>query len=233
MQHRMTNKLKNLNPGQTSAENQTSHREKTVRQILLDTGAFLIDSHFVLSSGKHTDSYVNKDAVYPHTEQTRELCRMWAKDFSESGTEVVLGPQLGAIVLANNTASELTRITGREVLAIPAEKDGEDFKLGRGYGELVKGRKRVLVVEDVVTTGKSVKKVIDLVRRHGGEVIGAGILCNRGGVEPQNIGVEEIDVLLNLNLPSWTSDECVPCKEGIPIDTRVGHGRKYLEKKAR
>ena len=228
----MTQPLEKPKPGQTSAENHTPHREKAVRQILIDTGAFLVDSHFVLSSGKHADSYVNKDAVYPHTEQTRELCRMWAQDFAESGVEVVVGPQLGAIVLANNTASELTQITGKDVLAIPAEKDGEDFKLGRGYDQLVKGGKRVLVVEDVVTTGKSVKKVVDLVRRYGGEVIGVGILCNRGAVMPQDIGVEETDTLLNLDLPSWIPEECIPCRGGVSIDTRVGHGKKYLEGKA-
>lgn len=215
------------------AEVPPRYREKRVREILENTEAVLTGSHFVYTSGRHGSAYINKDAVYPHTEQTRELCRMWAQDFAEKNVEVVVGPELGAVILANNTASELTNITGREVLGISAKKGAEkgSFEFNRGYGDLVKG-KRVLVVEDVVTTGGSVKTVIDLVRRAGGEVVGLGVLCNRGNVKPEDVGVDEIDSLVNVTMESWAEEDCGLCRDDAPIDTRVGKGKEFLARKA-
>ena len=207
---------------------------RDVKRILEETGAIRW-GHFVLNSGLHSNSYVNKDAVYPHTEQVRKIARNWAVDFMEKDIDVVVGPQLGAIILANNTADELTKFTDREVIAVPAEKEGVDeegkdrFKFRRGYDKLIKG-KRVLVVEDVVTTGGSVKKVVDLVRESGGEVVGVGIMVERQDVDPSQIGVgpDQMDVLLRFVLPTSTEEDCHECKQGVPVNVDLGHGGKYL-----
>ena len=96
------------------------------------------------------------------------------------GVEVVIGPAIGAAILAQWVAYHLTDITGKDVSAAYADKDGQGgFILKRGYDGLVKGKK-TLVVEDLTTTGGSVKKVVEAVRAAGAEVVGVVVLANRG-----------------------------------------------------
>ncbi len=107
------------------------------------------------------------------------------------------------------------------------------FKLMRGYGRLVVD-KRVLVVEDTLTTGGSVREVVKAVRSAGGEVVAAGALCNRGNVMAEHLGVPILHSLVNLPLETWSEEGCErdgPCSEGIPINEMVGKGREYLERK--
>src|SRR3990167_10692639 len=132
-------------------------RDERVKKILADTNSVLSNGHFVYVSGKHGDKYINKDAIYPHTKAIKELCRMWAQDFKNSGVEVVVGPAMGGVILSHDTATELTKLLKRDIPGVYAEKDGDGgFKFTRGYDAFVKGKK-VLVVEDVLTTGGSVK----------------------------------------------------------------------------
>lgn len=202
--------------------------------VLHRVGA-LLTGHFVGTSGKHLQHYVNKDAVYPHTEETSALCLAIAQEFSsdKDNVEVVIGPEKGAIILSQWTAYHLTMISGLETLSVYAEKapDGDGFVIKRSYDKLVTG-KNVLVVEDVLTTGGSAKKVIEAVRAIGGKVIGLGVLCNRGGITPANLAdVPKLFALANVSLESWAPDECPLCDKGIPINTDVGKGAEYLAKK--
>lgn len=105
------------------------------------------------------------------------------------------------------------------------------FVIKRGYDKLVKG-KRVLVVEDVTTTGLSSKRVIEATRSVGGIVVGLGVLCNRGGVTPKDVADPLVlKALLNVRFDSWDEEECRrsgPCSWGIPINTAVGKGKDFL-----
>ncbi len=207
-------------------------REERVKQILDDAGAVLTEGHFVYASGLHGDAYVNKDAIYPHTEATRELCGMWAEDFRNKNVDVVVGPAMGGVILSHDTASELSRLTGKDIPGVYAEKGEEnDFVFTRGYEDFVRG-KRVLVVEDVLTTGGSVKRVIEAVRKLEGEVVGLGVIANRGNVKPEDVGVDSIDALINVQMDSWTEEECPRCEAGIPVNVKVGKGREFLAKKS-
>lgn len=104
------------------------------------------------------------------------------------------------------------------------------FKLNRGYDKVVKGKK-VLITEDVLTTGGSVAKSITAIQTAGGEVVGVVAICNRGGVTAEQFGVPLLAAFMNIDLPSWTEDECPMCKEGKPINEEVGHGKEYMDKK--
>jgi orotate phosphoribosyltransferase len=202
-----------------------------VLQVLQDVGAFR-SGHFVFTSGLHADTYVNKDALYPHTTKTSQLCREMAMRFKDSGIETVTGPAMGAAILAQWVAYHLSDLTGREVLATGAEKDGEGgFVLRRGYDKIVSGKK-TLVVEDLVTTGGSLKKAITAARDAGAEVVGAIALCNRGGVSADAIGNPPVfDQLLQIHLEQWPAETCELCQRNIPINTDVGHGKEFLAKK--
>ncbi len=203
-------------------------REEKVKKILASTNAVLTNGHFVYVSAKHGDKYINKDAIYPHPNSIRKLCKMWAGDFKNSGVEVVVGPAMGGVILSHDTATELTKLLKKDVPGVYAEKDGEGgFKFTRGYDAFVKGKK-VLVVEDVLTTGGSVKKVIDLTREAGGKIVGLGVIANRGNVKAKDVGVKKIDALIDIQMVTMEAKDCTLCKEKVPVNTNVGKGKLFL-----
>lgn len=207
--------------------------EKEILEILRKVGAVIVDGHIVYTSGKHGTAYINKDAIYPHTEETSKLCELIAQKFVDSDVDVVIAPAIGGVILSQWVAYHLTQLTDKEVLGVYAEKseDGDSFIIKRGYDKLIAG-KNVLVVEDVLTTGGSVKKVIEATRAIGGNVIGLGALCNRGNVKPEDVAnVPNLFALINVTLDAWDEDECPLCKQNIPINTDVGKGREYLNRK--
>ena len=200
--------------------------------LLRDLNAILTDTHVVYTSGRHGSAYVNKDAIYPHTEATSALCLSIAQEFAVQEPEIVAAPALGGIILSQWTAHHLTEL-GHHSLAVFAEKGPTgDLIFTRGYDRLLRGR-RVLVVEDILTTGGSLKKVIDLVREHEGNVVGAAAICNRGGITPEDVGNPPILFsLAKVELESWAEDECELCKRGVPVNTTVGKGAEFLRRRA-
>jgi orotate phosphoribosyltransferase len=204
--------------------------ESEILDILQKVGAFR-SGHFVGVSGLHLDTYVNKNAMYPYTREMSELCRGIAQKFAGKHIEVVIGPATGGIILSQWVAYHLSELEGREVYGVYADKDGDGFVIKRGYNDLIKG-KNVLVVEDLVTTGGSLRKVIEAVRAEGGTVAGAVAVCNRGDVTASMIGEPpEFVSLLTVELGQWPEAECELCQRGIPINTDVGHGAQYLAAK--
>jgi len=190
-------------------------------EILAETGAIITGSHVVYTSGRHGSAYVNKDAIYPHTERVSELCRLLADAVRAANPDVVCGPALGGIILAQWTGHHLG------ALAVYAEKLPGGLALRRGYDRLVAGR-RVLVVEDVLNTGGSVRETVVAVRAAGGEVVAVAALCNRGGVTSADLDVPALVALVELSLDSWDAAACPLCRDGVPIDTAVGKGREFL-----
>ena len=204
--------------------------EQEVLQVL---GKVSADSHIVYTSGKHGTAYVDKDMIYPHTRETSVLCRAIAEEFRDSGAEVVVSPEKGGIILSQWVAHHLSELTGREVLAFYAEKTADGgFVIKRGGAQRIILGKNVLVVEDVLTTGGSAKKVIEATRAIGGNVVGLGVLCNRGGITPQDVAdVPKLTALVNVKLDAWDEVACPLCEQNIPINTDVGKGREFLARK--
>lgn len=203
-------------------------KEETILKILSDVHALIDESHIVYTSGKHGSMYVNKDALYPHTKETSALCRLFAEHFFKENIDVVVAPALGGIILSQWTAHHLSELSGRDVLAVYAEKMESGFMIKRGYDKLLPGKK-VLLLEDVLTTGGSVKKVVELVQTLGASIAGVGALFNRGNIQPSDLGnVPELFSLITKEMKSWNPEECPLCKQGIPINTSVGKGREFL-----
>jgi orotate phosphoribosyltransferase len=216
----------------------TKMTEEEVLEVLRSVGAIITGSHVVYTSGKHGSAYINKDAVYPDTMETSMLCNEIAGRFERFDVDSVIAPAIGGVILSQWVAYHLTRLnvengnSSKKVFGVYAEKDGNgDFVIKRGYDRFING-KRVLVVEDILTTGGSVKKVIEAVRAVGGSVVGLGVLCNRGGITPEDIGgVQELVPLLNFKLDSWSPLDCPLCKSNVPINTEIGKGREFLASK--
>lgn len=204
--------------------------ERKVLTILEKVGAIIV-GHFVYTSGKHGTVYINKDAVYPHTMVTFRLCCAIAERFANDNVEAVIAPAIGGVILSQRTADHLSEITGREVLSVFAEKEEDKFVIRRGYDKLI-AHKNVLVVEDVLTTGSSAKKVIEATRAIGGNVIGLGVFCNRGGIISRDVGyISKLIALVNLKLDVWDKADCPLCEQNIPINTDVGKGREFINQK--
>ncbi len=200
---------------------------KEAYDILVRYKAIITNDHILYTSGKHGAEYVNKDAIYPRTEAVSRLCEIIAEQFIKDQVDVVLAPAVGGVVLTQWTAYHLQKKTGKEVLAAYAEKqsDGE-FALKRGYGALVEG-KNILVVEDILNTGGSAKKVVELVQDNLGIIVGLAVICNRGGVKPDDVGyVPRIFSLVDIDFKAFDAADCPLCKKGIPLSMEYGKGAK-------
>jgi orotate phosphoribosyltransferase len=205
-----------------------------IMQMFADVGAIVTDSHFVYSSGRHSSVYVNKDALYLHTGVISALCQQMARPYDADQIDVVVGPILGGIVLSQWVAHHLnTKRSSGETLAVYAEKEGDgpdkSFLFRRGYDSYIP-EKNILVVEDVLTTGGSARQVIELARKHGGNVVGLTALCNRGSVQPEDVGNVPIHTLITLPLETFTEAECPFCRQRIPVNTELGKGKAFLAK---
>jgi orotate phosphoribosyltransferase len=185
--------------------------EAEVRQLFVETGAIL-EGHFLLTSGLHSPLYVEKFQVLQYPQHTAKLCAALADRFSKEDVQLVIGPVTGGILLAHEVGKNLgTR-------AIFTERENGKMALRRGF--VINPGERVLIVEDIVTTGGSVQEVIDVVREHGGVPVGVGILVDRsGGAAAFGFGVPA-QSLLHLAVPTYQADDCPLCRQGIPMTKR-------------
>jgi orotate phosphoribosyltransferase len=203
-----------------------------VVSILKGVGAIITDSHLVYVSGKHGSVYVNKDALYPHTAETSKVCEMFAKKTKDLDIDIVVAPALGGIILSQWTAHHLSQLKGKEILGVYSEKTEDNNQiLKRGYEKLVNG-KNILVLEDVTNTGGSVLKLVEEVKSKGGNVVQVYVMVNR---DPDHVTTELIGApfaaLGELPAEAFAESECPLCAQNIPINTSVGHGKKYLDSK--
>ena len=190
--------------------------ENEVYDLLVETGA-IMTGHFHLTGGDHSAHYIEKFRVLERPSYTARLCRAIAQHFKDAQIETVVGPATGGIILAHETALSLgTR-------AIFTERvDGKmtfrrDFTLHEG--------ERVLIVEDIVTTGGSVREVIDVVKKFGGVPVAVSMLVDRSGGKV-NFGDVPSYALLHMDVETYKPEDCPLCKENIPLTKRGSTGKK-------
>lgn len=205
-----------------------------IMQMFRDVGAVVSDSHFVYTSGRHSSVYINKDALYLHTSVISSLCQEMARPYEPASIDVVVGPAMGGIILSQWVAHHLNvRRAGGETLAVYAQKGNDavdkQFYFARGYDAHIPG-KHILISEDILTTGGSARQVVELIRRHGGNVVGLTVLCNRGNVQPQDVGGVPIHALTSVDLHTYAPEDCPLCENHVPINTTLGKGKAFLER---
>jgi orotate phosphoribosyltransferase len=206
------------------------HEEPEVLQILREVGAVKSQDHFVGVSGRHFNTYVVKDILFARPTQASRIGEIFALRNQDLDIDVVAGPALGGIVLSQWTAFHLSRLKGKEIYAVFTEKTRDnDQTLGRGYGDLIAGRK-ALVLEDSVRTGGTILKVIGAVRAEGGEIAAVSVMLN---VTPDVVTAATFGVpfrpLAEFSVPSYPAGECPLCQRGVPINTVFAHGKKFME----
>lgn len=173
---------------------------------VLRKAGVLWEGHFLLTSGRHSDRYLQCANIFRHIKYAGPLCGALAEHFAGDGVELVVGPAVGAVQMAY----EVSRQLGCENFF--AEREDGKMTLRRGF-EIKPGR-RVLVVEDVVTTGGSVREVLDIVRGAGGVPVGVGAIVDRTG-GAIDFGVPFRPVI-SMRVESWDASECPLCKKGVP-----------------
>ena len=171
------------------------------------TGAIL-KGHFKLTTGVHSDTYIQCAQVMQHPEFMHNLCSELGKKFRGDDIDVIVGPAIGGIIMAHVMA----RVLGPWVRAIFTERENSKMTLRRSF-EIKEGEK-VLVVEDVTTTGSSVREVIDIVNSRQGKVVGVGVLIDRSGGKV-DFGIKT-EKLLTVDIKTYLPEECPLCKKGIP-----------------
>jgi len=187
----------------------------SVERMFEKSGA-LLKGHFLLASGLHSPVYWEKSLVIQYPEFTEKLCRMIADRFRKSGAQVVAGPTTPGIILAYETARQLG------ARGIFAERDESDSGRVFRRGFKINPAEKVLVVDDVMTTGSSVREVIAAVKKLGGSVVGVGVLVDRSIKEP-DFSVP-FYACHRAEIITYPPDRCPLCAKKIPL-VKPGSGK--------
>lgn len=177
----------------------------------------VLKGHFRLTSGRHSGQYMQCAKLFVNPEHSEKLCGALAKKLEGMDIDMVCSPAVGGIIMGYVMAKHLG------VNNIFTERVNGKMELRRGFS-FEKGTK-ILVVEDVVTTGGSVKEVIALLREMGAEVVGVASIVDRSNGKV-DFGTE-YRALLSIDVTSYTEEECPLCKQGIPIEKP---GSRHLNK---
>jgi len=184
---------------------------------LLQKAGALLTGHFKLSSGLHSDQYLEKFRLVENPAYCEPLCEEIAQRFRNDGVEIVIGPTTAGILLAYIVARQLG------VEARYAEREGDVRKLRRGQA-LAPGT-RVLIVDDILTTGGAIRECLGVAETHQATVVGVGVLGDRSGGTVE-FGVR-LEAALTVTAATFAPESCPLCAQGLPIDqpgTRVLKG---------
>jgi orotate phosphoribosyltransferase len=168
------------------------------------------NGHFVLSSGRHSNEYWEKFRLLEWPRVTEQLCRQIASRYKQSGIEAVIGPTTGGALLAQEVARQLDT---RCLLAEPAPDGGRELR--RGF--VMHTSERVLIVDDVLTTGLSLRETLSAIEQFQPEIVGIEVLIDRSGGDAITQFGGSCRALLKVSACMYYSEECPMCKEGIPI----------------
>lgn len=179
---------------------------KETLKIFQDAGA-LLEGHFLLSSGLHSAQYLQCARVLGNPQLAEKLSQALAGNFRSQKITAVVGPAMGGIILAY----ELARALGARALF--TERESAKMCLRRGFS--LSAQDDVLVAEDVITTGRSVREVIDVVRDSGARLIGVGCIVERTK-DKIDFGVK-MENLIKIDIPTFTSQDCPYCRDNLPL----------------
>lgn len=182
-----------------------------ILRIFYDSGAML-KGHFLLTSGRHSDVYFEKFTILRQPPFVEKLCRLMAELFRDTRVELVVGPTVGGIIIAYEVAKHL----GVDSIYAEAGEDGKTRVFKRGFA--IEPGTRVLIVDDILTTGRSVQEVISLCAKYKADIVGLGLLLDRSGGK---ISFDyPMKALATVAADSWEPSACPLCAQNIPITQR-------------
>ena len=181
-----------------------------VLKIYEETHA-LLKGHFRLSSGRHSDRYLQSALVMQYPAQAEKLCRALAEKVKPLHPRFILSPAMGGLFVGH----ELARALGIRHLFTERNKETDAMELRRGF--TVEKGETFFAVEDIITTGKSVKESIQVVEALGAKAVGVGCLIDRTGGESAQVFNVPVVALASLKVESWEEKDCPLCKQGLPV----------------
>jgi orotate phosphoribosyltransferase len=183
----------------------------TAQQLFEKSGAVL-NGHFLLSSGLHSPIYWEKFQVLQYPEYTQQLCRMIADHFRNNNIQIVVGPTTGGVILAYDVGRQLG------VRGIFAEKiEGSASRVFK-RGFVISPGERVLLVDDILTTGGSIQETVTPIIQAGGMLVGIGVLVDRS-TQALDFGVPLFSCVRSETV-TYKSEDCPLCKAGVPLTKR-------------
>ena len=188
--------------------------ENELLEILRQSGA-LLEGHFILTSGRHSAQYIEKFRVLEQPHYTEMLCKAIAENFRSENITVVVGPMTGGILLAYEVGKQLG------TKAIFSERVDGKMQFRRGFS--LSTADRVLIVEDIITTGGSVMEVIDVVQQTGATIAGLGYLVDRSGGVKFPVPSKP---LLTIDVVTYAADACPLCAAGSVAMKPGSSGKK-------
>jgi orotate phosphoribosyltransferase len=190
--------------------------EEPVLNIFREAGA-LLEGHFLLTSGLHSPKYLQCARVMEDPARGEHLCRQLARAFAGDRIECVVGPAIGGILVAHELARAL------KVRSVFTERQDGKMTLRRGFE--IRQNERLILVEDVVTTGGSLVEVKDLVMALGGEVVAIASLVDRTSGRDPGLGTP-LTSLLKIDVPTYMPESCPLCAAGVPLVSPGRTGKK-------
>lgn len=191
--------------------------------------------HFVYSHGDHGVIYIEKDEIFNDIIKASDLCKKIAEHFKNSDIDAIAGPESGGITMANLIAMHLCRLRGKEYIDVfHLLKKGPFMVVGRNQEKKMSGKK-ILLVDDIATTGGTLKKCAQAINDEEGLIAGIGLLWLRGNESMFLNQFQGIPVfpLIRVGLDGWSEEQCRligPCSKKVPINIKHGHGAEFLEK---
>lgn len=187
--------------------------EASIERLFEAAGA-LRSGHFLLKSGRHSDRYLEKFAVLQYPTLAVEICRRLAAALAWHDPTLVVGPTTGGVLLAFETARQLGPLRDHEVRGVFAEPMERGVRaLRRGWP--VSEADRIVLVDDILTTGASLVETLDAVRAAGGQPLAAAVIVDRS-TEPVDLGIPLV-ALGRIEIESWPADACPRCAVGEPL----------------
>ena len=177
----------------------------------------LLEGHFLLTSGLHSPKYLQCALVMQDPERGERLCRQLARAFADERIQCVVGPAIGGILVAYELARAL------KAKAVFAERVDGQMTFRRGFA--IEPGQRVLLVEDVVTTGGSLREVQQLITASGGNVVAVCALVDRTSGRDAGFGMP-LTALVRVEVPTFSPEDCPLCREGLPLVSPGRTGKK-------
>lgn len=203
-------------------------------KIFEETGAIKTGpGHFVYTSGDHGVIYIEKDEIFSCSMKSSDLCKQIAEHFKNSDIDAIAGPESGGTIMANLTAMQLCRLRGVEYINVVHLFKKGPFIITKQEEEMV--GKKILLVDDIATTGGTLKKCAQTICDAGGLIAGIGLLWFRGDIFKVARMFQGSDIfpLIRVRLEGWSEEQCRltgPCSKKVPINIEHGHGAEFLKK---
>ena len=223
-------------PARCSRRHLADDAAPRARHILDECHSIIEGDHFVYVNGDHGAGWIDKDVIFPDTRHPDVLGKLLADAVRDAGADIVCGPATGGLIVSQWTAHHL-RIPAvfsehdpawtRPPDAPPGTEMRGPFILRRGYDATVRG-KRVLVVDDIVNTGHSVRQTAGAIRAAGGNPVATACFVTRGNAGGDDVGASPFLYLLEELIPSWPAADCSLCRDHVPVNTTYAHGKEWV-----